>query len=232
MEMEERRRDVRRAEQIRQMKRRRLSRRRLLLRCVIGIVAFSFGFGAGWAARGRRVRKPVDLSSIEPPNWVEQQLLTENPNSRPGTKLAVVNNIVIHYVANPMTTAQNNRDYFEGLKNQSGSSPEQRSSHFIVGLDGEVIQCIPVDEKAFASNDRNWDTVAIECCHRTEDGSFTEETYDSLVRHTAWLSKELHLTSEDLIRHYDVTGKNCPKYFVDHEDAWEKFKKDVKKAMR
>ena len=129
MEMEERRRDVRRAEQIRQMKRRRLSRRRLLLRCVIGIVAFSFGFGAGWAARGRRVRKPVDLSSIEPPNWVEQQLLTENPNSRPGTKLAVVNNIVIHYVANPMTTAQNNRDYFEGLKNQSGSSPEQRSSH-------------------------------------------------------------------------------------------------------
>ena len=39
MEMEERRRDVRRAEQIRQMKRRRLSRRRLLLRCVIGIAA-------------------------------------------------------------------------------------------------------------------------------------------------------------------------------------------------
>ncbi len=87
-------------------------------------------------------------------------------------------------------------------------------------------------EKAFASNDRNWDTIAIECCHRTEDGSFTEETYDSLVRLTAWLCKELHLTSEDLIRHYDVTGKICPKYFVDHEDAWEQFKKDVKKAMR
>ena len=58
MEMEERRRDVRRAEHIRQVKRRRLSRRRLLLRCVIGIVAFSFGFGAGWAARGRRCESP------------------------------------------------------------------------------------------------------------------------------------------------------------------------------
>ena len=30
-----------------------------------------------------------------------------------------------------------------------------------------------------------------------------------------------------MIRHYDVTGKNCPKYFVEHEDEWEQFKKDV-----
>ena len=30
-----------------------------------------------------------------------------------------------------------------------------------------------------------------------------------------------------VIRHYDVTGKNCPKYFVEHEDEWEQFKKDV-----
>ena len=31
-----------------------------------------------------------------------------------------------------------------------------------------------------------------------------------------------------MIRHYDVTGKICPKYFVEHEDAWEQFKADVK----
>ena len=34
-----------------------------------------------------------------------------------------------------------------------------------------------------------------------------------------------------MIRHYDVTGKICPKYFVDHEDAWELFKGDVKAAL-
>ena len=32
---------------------------------------------------------------------------------------------------------------------------------------------------------------------------------------------------DDVIRHYDVTGKNCPKYYVEHEDAWKQFKVDV-----
>ena len=32
-----------------------------------------------------------------------------------------------------------------------------------------------------------------------------------------------HLKKDDIIRHYDVTGKICPKYFVDHEDAWNEF---------
>ena len=35
------------------------------------------------------------------------------------------------------------------------------------------------------------------------------------------------LNENDVIRHYDVTGKICPKYFVEHEDEWEQFKKDV-----
>lgn len=65
-----------------------------------------------------------------------------------------------------------------------------------------------------------------------EDGEFTEETYESLVKLTAWLCKELDLTTKDVIRHYDVTGKACPKNFSEDEGAWKQFKKDVKKAMR
>ena len=33
--------------------------------------------------------------------------------------------------------------------------------------------------------------------------------------------------AEDVIRHYDVTGKICPKYYVENEDAWLSFKQDV-----
>ncbi len=33
------------------------------------------------------------------------------------------------------------------------------------------------------------------------------------------------LTGQDVIRHYDVTGKICPKYFVEHEDAWEQLRR-------
>ena len=30
-----------------------------------------------------------------------------------------------------------------------------------------------------------------------------------------------------MIRHYDITGKDCPKYFVENEAAWETFRSDV-----
>ena len=63
------------------------------------------------------------------------------------------------------------------------------------------------------------------------DGKYTEETYASLVHLTAWLCEKFGLTEEDVIRHYDVTGKICPKYFVDDEDAWITFKQDVKKRL-
>ena len=97
----------------------------------------------------------------------------------------------------------------------------------MVGLDGEVIQCIPSTEISYASNDRNKDTLSIECCHPDETGEFNQATYTSLVQLTAWLCKRFGLESTDVIRHYDVTGKECPKYFVDHEDAWERFRQDV-----
>ena len=97
----------------------------------------------------------------------------------------------------------------------------------MVGLEGEIVQCIPTAEIAYASNDRNSDTISIECCYKNEDGSFEQATYDSVIRLTAWLCEKFGLTSEDVIRHYDVTGKLCPLYYVEHEDAWTQFKKDV-----
>ena len=93
------------------------------------------------------------------------------------------------------------------------------------------MQCIPTWEVAYASNERNSDTISIETCHRSADGSYTEETYQSMVELTAWLCKKFDLTEKDVIRHYDVTGKICPKYFVEHEDVWDDFKQDVGKRL-
>lgn len=155
---------------------------------------------------------------------MDVQLLDVNEYSRPQLALEKVNGIVIHYTANPGSTAQQNRDYFNGLA-QSGET--YASSHFVIGLEGEIIQCIPCDEIAYASNERNEDTIAIECCIPDETGKFNGETYDSLVELTAWLIGRYDLGIDDVIRHYDVTGKICPKYFVDHEDAWKRFQEDV-----
>ena len=95
-------------------------------------------------------------------------------------------------------------------------------------MDGEIIQCVPTWEIAYASNERNADTVSIEVCHPDETGKFTDATYRSLVQLTAWLCVKFDLKEDQIIRHYDVTGKNCPKYFVEDEAAWEKFREDVK----
>ena len=147
---------------------------------------------------------------------LDVELLSINDYSRPGIAMNQVNSIVIHYTANPGSTALQNRNYFEGLKD---SHETMASSHFIVGLDGEIVQCIPTNEISYASNDRNNDTVSIECCHVDTTGQFNQQTYDSLVELTAYLIGKFHLTTDDVIRHYDVTGKKCPLYYVEHEDA-------------
>lgn len=159
---------------------------------------------------------------------IDVELLTENPYSRPGLQSEKIRNIVIHYTANPGTSAKQNRNYFEGLKD---SKKTKASSHFIVGIEGEIIQCVPTWEIAYASNDRNSDSVSIETCHLRSDGTYTDKTYESLVHLTAWLCEKFELTESDIIRHYDITGKICPKYFVEDEAAWEKFKQDVKEIL-
>lgn len=159
---------------------------------------------------------------------IQVDLLENNPYSRPGIEIGKIQGIVIHYTANPGSTAKQNRDYFNGLKD---THTTHASSHFVVGLEGEIVQCIPTWEISYASNDRNKDTISIETCHPDSSGKFTESTYRSLVQLTGWLCQKFGLSAQDVIRHHDVTGKNCPKYFVEHEDQWQIFRTNVQKVI-
>lgn len=159
------------------------------------------------------------------PNW-QEDFLTPNEYSRPGEPLESITNIFVHYTANPGTSAAQNRSYFEQQKDTHENSV---SSHFIIGYEGEIIQCVPLDEIAHAVMTRNYDSISIECCYLAEDGSFTQETYDSLISLLAWLTDVYDLESSDILRHYDCGGKLCPIYYTNHEDEWEQLKKDVDK---
>ena len=156
--------------------------------------------------------------------YIDVELLTPNPYSRPQIPVEQVNYIAIHYTANPGSTAMSNRNYFENL---ATTQENKVSSHFVVGLDGEVVQCIPTSEMSYATNARNVDTISIECCHPDETGQFNDETYNSAVKLTAWLCTRFGLNSDQVIRHYDVTGKDCPKYYVENPDAWFQMKSDI-----
>ena len=178
---------------------------------------------SGWHVYQNEIvprEKVFELMAVPIPDWIDQQIIKVDGDSRRGVYLEGVRDIVIHYVGNPGTTAQQNRDYY-------ANPSSDVSSHFVIGLKGEIIQCIPLHEKSSASNHRNKDTISIEVCHPDESGKFTDAAYQSLVKLTAWLLDVCDLDSDDVIRHYDITGKQCPLYFVTHEDAWKQFKRDV-----
>lgn len=169
-----------------------------------------------------------DYKNVEKPEW-EEDFLTPNEYSRPGEELREVNSIFVHYTANRNTSAAQNRSYFESLKDTHERSA---SAHFIIGYDGEIIQCVPFEEIAYAVKTRNYDSISIECCYKSADGSFTKETYDSLIHLLAYLVKKYGLSTDDILRHYDCGGKKCPLYYVEHEDDWEQLKRDVEKLLK
>lgn len=200
-------------------KRKRRRRRQFPLRPVIFVLVLLVVVGI--ILNLTTLGQMMKLARDNVPRWVDVQIIDINGSARRGERLSGVNDIVIHYVGNPGTTAQQNHDFFD--------QPDTTvSAHFLVGLDGEIIQCIPLDEVSSASNERNGDTISIEVCHPDATGQFNQKTYDSLVKLTAWLCDYCDIGRDHVIRHYDVTGKLCPLYFVEHPDAWEQFLVDVK----
>lgn len=174
---------------------------------------------------------------------INEMLLSPNSYSRPRTKLKKVKGIVIHWVANAGSTALANRIFFENRKNgKSGYG----SAHYIVGLKGEIIQCIPNDEVAYhvgsetytnhaltrLSSYPNNVTIGIEMCHPDATGKPTLETLDATLELTAHLLKAYNLTNNDLWLHKEVVGwKNCHKYYVENPIEWKNFKSYVNDKM-
>lgn len=200
--------------------RRRQQRRWIAMALALLLLLGGLGFWL-W-----RITRPLPGEGVELPDYVTVDLLPMNRWSRPGIDLEEINGVVLHYVGNPATSAQANRNYFASLA--SGGENTFASSHFIVGLESEVIQCIPLTEIAYASNDRNGDTIAIEVCHPDETGQYASTTYQRVVELTAFLCKEFKLDPEtEVIRHYDVTGKLCPKYYVENPQSWDALLQDI-----
>lgn len=169
------------------------------------------------------ISERIKEKEIAPPE-IQEDFLEINDYSRPGTKLKKVKSVFVHYTANPETSAAQNRSYFANLPL---TKEREASAHFIIGYEGEILQCIPLDEQAYGVKTRNGDSISIECCYLDEDGKFTQETYDTLIHTLAWLTQKYDLSTEDILRHYDCGGKMCPLYYVEHEDAWEKLLSDV-----
>lgn len=131
---------------------------------------------------------------------------------------------------NPNTSALANRNYFNNLANTHYT---YASSHYIVGLDGEIIRCIPDDEVAFHSGSysENRKSIGIENCHPDWNGKFNNKTYNSLIDLCVYLCKTYNININNIKTHNAITGKNCPKYYVENPEEWQKFKQDVQNVI-
>lgn len=160
---------------------------------------------------------------------IKDMLITPNKWSRPQTKIGTIKRIVVHWVGNAGSTAENNAKYFNSLKDGRGI---YASSHYIIGNDGVVIRCVPENEVAYHASSANNYSIGVEVCHPDNTGKYTDAAYKALILLLVDLCKRYKLEpTQAIIRHYDVTGKDCPRYYVKNPNEWKKLKQEVADAM-
>ncbi|MGK5512069.1 glucosaminidase domain-containing protein [Brevibacillus formosus] len=170
-----------------------------------------------------------------------------NKNARPGSKITP-RGVVIHWTANEKegADAEANRNYFN-------KPTTVASAHYCVD-DKEIVRCLPENEMGYHVGAKSYNaealhrlssypnncTIGIEMCVNA-DGNF-DAMYQNTLELTADILKRHGWGVEHLWRHFDITGKNCPAYFVSDDfarrftgmtaqQAWAKFKDDVLRVM-
>lgn len=176
---------------------------------------------------------------------IQEHLIHKNDHTRPGTKIDV-KGVVIHWTANEAKGADADAHFRFFDKGETYAS-----AHYFVDKD-TILRIIPENEMAYHVGAKSYKTqkygsypnahmIGVEMCVNS-DGNFTE-TYKRAVWLVADLLKRHKLGLDDLERHYDITGKDCPKMFITDSygqkymglsasAAYAKFCKDVGVALK
>lgn len=141
---------------------------------------------------------------------------------------AQIDYLVIHFTANDGDTAQNNADYF-ARENIS------TSAHYFVDenavwqsvRDADIAWHCGTRGTYYHPHCRNANSIGIELCSRIEGGKyvFRPGTVDNAVQLARQLIGKYGIAADHVVRHYDVTHKNCPAPFVENAAAWQDFKR-------
>ena len=152
---------------------------------------------------------------------VTDRIIPVNKYNRPGTKCAP-QKICVHYTGNAGSSAASGAAYQMNVAKGVFASKGQgvwTSSQYLVGLNGEVIRCVPDDEMAYAAANNNRGVIHIEVCHPDSSGKFNAVTIAALGELVRELMSKYKISADKVVRHYDLTGKLCPMYYVD-ETRW------------
>lgn len=151
--------------------------------------------------------------------------------------LGDVKYIVIHNTGNVGDIAKANANYFLNNKTRFCGAT------YIIGRKGIVYQCCTLKHRPYAvgGNDytnfkreifpkpTNFNSISIELCDIVNK-DISKKQMKSLKK----IIKEIKKTCPniiDIIRHYDVNGKQCPSRYVD-KVKWSKLHKKLKKCIK
>ncbi len=191
------------------------------------------------------------------PSFVKERIITKNEFSRPGMKRPGTKAIDVHWNGNPGMDEYMLVDYFASLAEQDKTDdrPDRYAgANIIIGPMAAII-IVPIDEITYTAGAKrtsqytvaarrrfgefwltnnpqtpNWLTCSIEMVHPDATGRFAPETLSHAAQVIRWILDE-HFTwlwPHDVIRHYDITGKECPKWFVAHPGDWWDFIEQIK----
>lgn len=162
-------------------------------------------------------------------------------NHNPGS-ITRIKYFVIHYVG-AKGSAKANAEYYAAQNRNA-------SAHYFVGHNGEIYQSVEDQNIAWHCGGssykhkecRNANSIGIElCCKTTGDPTkadnnwyFEDATVKSAIELVKELMKKYNVPAENVIRHYDVTGKTCPAPFVynNKEWTWDKFKANLQNSSQ
>lgn len=153
--------------------------------------------------------------------------------------VSAIKYLVVHYTGNDGDTDEANANYFNSYRGVS--------AHYFVD-DDSITQSVPDEHEAWAVGGTkypscsqtgggkfygkctNRNSISVELCDTKRDGKygFTEKTMANTAELCRLLMKKYNIPAENIIRHFDVTGKNCPAPFVNDEKAWKTFKEKIK----
>lgn len=149
----------------------------------------------------------------------------------------LVKYIVFHYTGNRKDNAKNNANYFR-------NNDVDVSAHFFVD-DTSIRQSVKLCAVAwhcgtngtyYHKECRNSNSFGIEMCCTAGNFLISKKTLDNAAYLGAYLCKQLGITSSEVdtyvLRHYDVTHKQCPAQMVKHNEEWMKFKNQIKDILR
>ncbi|MGN1317612.1 MAG: N-acetylmuramoyl-L-alanine amidase family protein, partial [Lachnospirales bacterium] len=136
--------------------------------------------------------------------------------------------IVVHFTANNGDTAIGNGKYF--ARNVTGTS-----AHYFID-ENMVLQSVYDNYVAYHCGGvkyyhpycRNSNSIGVELCSVKKDGEyyFKKEVEENAISFIAYLMDKYNIEIENVLRHYDITHKNCPAPFIDNK-KWNNFKEKI-----